>query len=75
MPDEGYVEHPHFTSIKQRTEERKVKERIKANLTETIEDPKAAKGQPSLAYIKDPLNKNATELKEVRRVAMLQDAR
>jgi hypothetical protein len=58
------VEHPHFTSIKQKTEERKVTERIKANLTEVMEDPKAAKGQPSLTYIKDPPYKNASELKE-----------
>ena len=41
IPDEGYVENPKYTSIKQREHDDYVAGRRKANLTDTMEDPKA----------------------------------
>lgn len=73
IPDEGYVANPEITSIKQRSHDKYVAGRKKAGLTDTVENPKAAAGEPSLAWNYKPDPKTCAELLEQRRVKNLQE--
>lgn len=68
IPDEGYVISPRFTSIKQKSAELKRAARLKANLTDTVQDPKAEAGEPGLRWRNNPPFKTCSELMESRRV-------
>lgn len=50
IPDEGYVQDPKYTSIKQKKAEHKRNARTNAGLTEITEEPKAAAGEPGLTW-------------------------
>lgn len=64
VPDEGYVESPQYTSIKQKIDEKKRNLRLKAELTEIVEEPKAKAGEIGLDYVRNPINKTYTDLKK-----------
>lgn len=74
-PDEGYVVSPKYTSINQLQGDLKRDQRAKANLTQVMQDPKVAVGQPSLAYIKSPLAKTTKEMIEHRKTQNATDLR
>lgn len=53
--------------MKQIVANKKINERLKVNLTETTEEPKAIVGEPGLSYVRSPKNKNFNDLAEGRR--------
>lgn len=67
VPDENYVQSPKFTSIKQREALNKRTARIKVNLTQVSEEPKARFGELSLSYVRDPSNRTFSDVKNKRK--------
>lgn len=75
VPDENYVQSPKFTSIKQKEALNKRNARIKANLTQVSEDPKARFGEIGLSYVRDPSNRTFSDIKNKRHDENLADLR